>query len=120
MTNKDVQIENILEKVVEIIKDKKGENIVSMKFSPEQSSICDYFVLCEVGNTKQAQAIADYLQRSLRTDLQIRPGHIEGYDTASWILLDYFDIIIHIFLSETREFYGLEKLWADAEIVNYN
>lgn len=120
MRNEDVLIENILEKAVDSIKDKKGENIVSLKFSPEQSSICDYFVICEANSSKQAQAISDHIQRTLRTELNTRPGHIEGYDTATWILLDYFDIIIHVFLNETREFYGLEKLWADSEIQKYN
>ncbi len=116
MTQEDLMLEKTLEKAVESIKNKKGEDIVSLKFLPTQSTICDYFLICTANNIKQAQAICDGLQRDLRTDLKIRASHIEGYDTANWILLDYLDIIIHIFLPETREFYGLEKLWADAEI----
>ncbi len=120
MKKEDEIIKKILDKTIEGIAEKKGDNIVSLKFSPEQSSICDYFVVCEATNQKQAQAIADHLQRKMKTELQIKPTHIEGYDTASWILLDYFDVIVHIFLNDTREFYGLEKLWADSEIVKYN
>ncbi|MBN2890775.1 MAG: ribosome silencing factor [Bacteroidales bacterium] len=120
MRNEDELIKNILDKAIESISDKKGENIISLKFSPEQSSICDYFVICEASNPKQAQAISDHLERKLRTDLQVRPTTIEGYQTATWILIDYFDVIIHIFQNESREFYSLEKLWADSEIMKYN
>ncbi|MBN2662910.1 MAG: ribosome silencing factor [Bacteroidales bacterium] len=120
MKNEEILIENMLEKVIESIKEKKGENITSLKFSIEQSSICDYFVICEASNIKQVQAISDFIQRQIRDEFKIRPTHVEGYDTANWILLDYFDIVIHIFSSEAREFYSLEKLWADAEFKNYN
>ncbi len=120
MTSGDKLIKNILNSAVEGINEKKGEKIISLKFSTEQSSICDYFIICEATSTKQAQAISDYIQKKLRKELKVRPFNVEGYETGSWILLDYFDVIIHIFLSETREFYGLEKLWADSEIVKYN
>ncbi len=112
--------ENLLKTIVNKIADKKGENIVSLKFSPEQSSLCDYFVIATAKNNIQAQAIADALQKDLRKELKIKAFEIEGYENASWILMDYGDIIVHIFLPETREFYGLEKLWADTEIKNYN
>jgi ribosome-associated protein len=120
MNSEDVLIKTILEKAIESIKDKKGEKITTLQFSAEQSSICDYFLICQATNTKHAQAISDALQRDLRTDLKVRAATVEGYNTASWILLDYFDIIVHIFLEESRNFYGLEKLWADSKIVNYD
>ena len=119
MINEDKLIKNSLNKAIECIQEKKGENIISLKFSEEQSSICDYFVICDASNIKQVQAISNYVQKTLRTDMQTRPSHVEGYDSGNWVLLDYFDIIIHIFLSEARDFYGLEKLWADAEIKKY-
>ena len=116
MKNEEKLISNILDNTIESIKEKKGENITTLKFSPEISSICDYFVICEATNIKQAQAISDNIRRTLKTDLHITPSHVEGYDSANWILIDYFDVIIHVFLTESRDFYGLEKLWADAEI----
>jgi len=120
MKNEDKLIKNMLNKAIESIKEKKGENINSLKFSPEQSSICEYFLICEASNTKQVQSISDFIQREMKTEFKMRPSTIEGYDSANWILLDYFDIVIHVFLSEARDFYGLEKLWADAEFENYN
>lgn len=120
MIKEDENIEQALNKAIECIKDKKGENISVMKFSAEQTAICDYFIICEANNNLQAQAISDHIQRTLRNEIKIRPGHIEGYQHAKWILIDYFDIIIHIFLPEARNFYSLEKLWADAEVTNIN
>lgn len=120
MINKQIEIEELLEKAAYSIYEKKGENITSMKFSEKQSNICDYFLICESSNTKHAQAICDFLRRTLRTELKTRPEHIEGYDTANWILLDYWDIIIHIFSKDARNFYGLEKLWSDTEIKKIN
>lgn len=120
MINEGIQTESILEKVIESIQDKKGNNVLSLRFTEAQSSICDYFVICESTSEKHSQAISDFVQRNLRTDLGIRAGHIEGRETASWILLDFFDVIVHIFTPEARKFYNLEQLWADAEIVKYD
>ncbi len=119
MKNGDKLIKEMLDVAVESILEKKGENVVSLKFSPEQSSICDYFLICEASNIRQVQAISDFVQKTMRNELKMRPTHVEGYNSANWILLDYFDVIVHIFLSESRDFYGLEKLWADAELKKY-
>ncbi len=118
--NKDDFVKNLLDNAIKCIVDKKGKNIVSLHFSPEQTSICDYFLICEAINTKQAQAITDFIHYKIKEKKGLTPAHIEGYETAKWILMDYLDVIIHIFLPDARQFYGLEKLWADAEIKNYN
>ena len=68
-------------------------------------------------NTRQVQAIADAIEEALRKD-HVRPAHIEGYDRAEWILLDYFDFVVHIFIPATREFYSLERLWGSAREID--
>jgi ribosome-associated protein len=73
----------------------------------------DYFLLCTGGNPRQVQAIADAVEQALK-DRKVRPAHIEGYERAEWILLDYFDFIVHIFSPQARQFYGLERLWGNA------
>ncbi len=73
----------------------------------------DYFIICTGGNIRQVQAIADSVQEALKKK-DVRPAVIEGYQHAEWILLDYFDFIVHIFTPATREFYSLERLWGDA------
>lgn len=77
------------------------------------SSVTDYFVVCSVDAEVQARAVADHISDTLRTR-EIRPWHTEGYGNSGWILIDFVDVMVHIFLPETREFYGLEKLWGDA------
>ncbi len=79
------------------------------------SDVTDYFVTCTAEVELHARAIADHIIESLKKK-GIRPWHEEGYQNSRWILLDYVDVVVHIFLEETREFYGLEKLWGDAKI----
>jgi ribosome-associated protein len=77
----------------------------------------DFFVICSGNNTRQVRAIADSIIESLAAE-GAKPAHLEGYDRGEWILLDYFDFIVHIFAPETRLFYGLERLWGSAERVD--
>ncbi len=74
----------------------------------------DFFLICSGGNTRQIRAIADGIQETLASE-GIKPAHVEGYDRSEWVLLDYFDFIVHVFGRETRTFYGLERLWGNAE-----
>ena len=73
----------------------------------------DYFVICSGTSERQVQAIADAVDETLRAE-GVRPLHVEGYNRAQWVLLDYGDLVVHIFQEETRRFYGLERLWGDA------
>ncbi len=76
----------------------------------------DYFVICSGKNLRQVQAIADAVEDALRK-AQVRPAHVEGLKRAEWVLLDYFDFVVHVFSGERREFYALERLWGSAERV---
>jgi ribosome-associated protein len=71
-------------------------------------------VLCSGQNTRQVKAIADSIEESLRAS-KVKPAHVEGYDRAEWVLMDFFSFIVHIFSPNTRAFYALERLWGDAE-----
>jgi ribosome-associated protein len=74
----------------------------------------DFFLICSGTNTRQVRAIADAVTDTLARE-GARPAHVEGYDRSEWILLDYFDFIVHVFAPETRVFYGLERLWGNAD-----
>jgi ribosome-associated protein len=76
----------------------------------------DYFVICSGTNPRQIHAIADAVIAALAAE-GVKPAHVEGYERSEWVLLDYFDFIVHIFAPETRLFYGLERLWGNAERV---
>jgi ribosome-associated protein len=82
------------------------------------SNFTDYFLICSGDNIIQLQAIADAIEESIRKT-GVRPHHLEGYGTSGWILLDYTEVVIHVFLEKVRQFYGLELLWGDAPQVSW-
>jgi len=78
----------------------------------------DYFVICTGHNTRQIKAVADAVEEALGKQLRVKPTHVEGYGRAEWVLLDYFDFVVHVFTPETRTFYGLERLWGSATTID--
>ncbi|MEO0020020.1 MAG: ribosome silencing factor [candidate division WOR-3 bacterium] len=102
----------VARRLAKIIEKKLGEDVVILDLR-EASPLADFFVIATASSTVHARAIADGLcDPRLLKGLKM-PHHIEGWESGQWILLDYFDVIVHIFLAETREFYGLERLWGD-------
>lgn len=93
--------------------DKKAERVVVLDLT-KSSAFTDFFVICTGNNTRQVQAIADGVREAIGRR-GAKPALVEGYERGEWILIDYFDFIIHVFLPATREFYSLERLWGDAE-----
>jgi len=83
------------------------------------TQICDYFIIASGNSTRQTKAISDSIEEVTRQKGLI-PLHIEGYNEGTWILLDYFDIVVHLFMQESREFYNLERLWQDAQKTVFN
>jgi ribosome-associated protein len=98
--------------------DKKAEQLAVLDLR-KASGFTDFFVIASGTNTRQVRAIADHVRDTLAAE-GIKPSNVEGYDRSEWVLLDYFDFIVHIFLPETRAFYGLERLWGNAEQVDLN
>lgn len=102
---------------VKSIDDKKGRKIQTLKVG-ELTSVADYFVIASGGSSTQVKAIADAVLEQFEKQ-GIEPIHVEGYSSALWILLDFADVVVHVFLEETREFYSIERLWADAKEVDF-
>ena len=94
--------------------DKKASDVVVLDLR-NASGFTDYFVICTGGNPRQIAAITGAIEEKLRTDLQERPALVEGIDKSEWVLLDYFNFVVHVFSRECRTFYGLERLWGSAE-----
>ena len=109
--------EELTRKIVDLIFEKKGSDVKSISLNGI-TTIADYFVLCSADSDVQVKAISDHIERSLK-DEGIRLWHKEGYLALNWVLLDYVDVVVHIFKKESRDFYALEKLWGDAEIQEY-
>ncbi|MEO0098518.1 MAG: ribosome silencing factor [candidate division WOR-3 bacterium] len=104
--------EGLVDKIISILIEKKGEDILALNLK-RLSPITDYFVIATANSSVHARFLADTILERLKKEGEL-PHHIEGYNQAQWILLDYIDCVIHIFLKEVREFYGLERLWGDA------
>ena len=96
--------------------DKKATRLVVLDLR-KAAGFTDYFLICSGTNSRQIRAIADGVVEALAAEGE-KPAHVEGYDRSEWILLDYFDFIVHVFAPETRTFYGLERLWGNAEQVH--
>jgi ribosome-associated protein len=99
--------------VVRTALDKKALDVVVLDLR-DTPAFTDFFVLCSGQSSRQVKAIVDAVEETLKAAKE-RPAHIEGYERAEWILMDYFNFIVHVFTPNTREFYGLERLWGDAE-----
>jgi ribosome-associated protein len=93
-------------------RDKKATEIVVLDLK-KTGAFTDYFLICTGANPRQVHAIADAIEQELKAK-QVRPAHLEGYQRAEWILVDYFDFIVHVFSPSARAFYGLERLWGNA------
>ncbi len=107
------------EVAVKGIQEKKGSDIVRLDLRKLNSSVSDYFVICSANSSTQVKAIADSVEDEIYKLTQTHPWRKEGQDNGEWIILDYLDIVVHIFRTEKRDFYGIEELWGDAEPTTY-
>jgi ribosome-associated protein len=111
-TEIDERVTAQLKKCVAALIDRKAEKLVVLNLQG-LTAMSDYFVFATATNERQSQALADAVERAMKEEGR-RPQAIEGYQTARWILLDYGDVVFHVFHEESRRFYGLERLWGDA------
>jgi ribosome-associated protein len=107
----------LAEKAAELADTKKAEDIVLMDLR-DVTNFADYFVLCTATSDVQLRAVADTVRDGLEK-IEHKVWHSEGYEARSWVLLDYVDVVVHVFLPETRAYYALEKLWGDAPVEAY-
>lgn len=101
------------------IQEKKGNDIVRLDLRELNSSVSDYFIVCNADSSTQVKAIADSVEDEIFKQMKVNVWHKEGQENAEWIVLDYFDIVVHIFKTDKREFFGIEDLWGDAETTTY-
>jgi ribosome-associated protein len=106
--------------VIELIQDKKGRSVTSLDLRKIPEAIADYFIICHGDSTTQVKAIIDHVHKKLKENWNEIPHHVEGMAQADWAIIDYTDVILHVFLREKREFYMLEELWSDAVTVQFD
>lgn len=102
--------------IIDAMADKKAWEPVVLDFEKLNGMLCDTFVICHGTSTTQVESIADHVITTVKKQTGVQPWHMEGFKNAEWILIDYSDVVVHIFQEQRRRFYNLEQLWADAEI----
>ena len=112
-----VKEKNVLTKqIVNTIEDAKGKEIVTLDLRNIETSICDFFIVCTGTSNTHVKSIENKIKKMISKKLGEKPINVEGSLTADWILMDYYNVVIHIFQKQTREFYKIEDFWGDAEI----
>ena len=107
-----------VEYAIKGIEEKKGSEIVCLDLKKIPNSPCDYFVICEANSRTQVQAIAGSVEEFVKKETGSYPWHTEGLQNAEWVLMDYVNVVVHIFQPHIRQHFGLEDMWADAEVTD--
>ncbi len=111
----DDNLAQLTNAIVEAMQDKKAKNIVALDLRKLNNRVVDKFIICHADNDRQVEAIARSVEEQVKESLNDKPWHKEGFENKEWILLDYVNIVVHVFLDEKRDFYAIEELWGDAE-----
>ncbi|HVI43580.1 MAG TPA: ribosome silencing factor [Chitinophaga sp.] len=106
--------------IIKAIQEKKGENIVSLDLRQIPEAVADFFILCEANSNTQVRAIADFVTDEIEKQLGEEPYKHEGFTAQQWILVDYVNVVLHVFQPETRKFYNLEEMWSDADRMEHH
>lgn len=109
--------DQLLSLILQGMEDVKGEDIEILDLREIENTVCDYFVLCTGNSSTQVQALENSIQKTVSRGMKDKPWHIESTANAKWILMDYVNIVVHIFQPDTRHFYDIEGLWGDAKTI---
>jgi ribosome-associated protein len=105
--------------IIRAIQEKKGENIISLDLRKIPEAVSDFFIICEAGSTTQVKAVADHVEYLVKEECGEMPYRHEGMSALQWVLVDYVNVVVHIFHPETRKFYRLEEMWSDAAAADH-
>ena len=114
MTKGNRTTDQLITAIVEGIEDVKGQNINILDLREIDNTVCDYFIVCEGTSNTQVNAIVNSIQKKVSKEIKDKPWHIEGSDNAEWVLMDYVNVVVHVFQKHIREYYDIESLWGDA------
>ena len=105
--------------IIDSIQDKKGKKILKLDLRNLPERPADYFIICEANSPTQIHAIIHHVYQNVKDTASMVPMHLEGLNTGTWSLIDYFDTVVHVFYPETRQHYNIESLWSDAQIEEF-
>jgi ribosome-associated protein len=116
MAKKTINNDDLLANIIKGIEEVKGNDINILDLRDIDSAVCDYYVICNGNSNTQVNAIVNSIQKTVSKELKDKPWHVEGSDNAEWVLMDYVQIVVHVFQQQIREYYNIESLWGDAKI----
>lgn len=117
MQNKQAEKDQLLTQILLGIENVKGQEIEILDLRDIENSVCDYFIISSGTSNTHVNAIVNSIQKTVSKELKENPWHVEGEDNAEWVLMDYVDIVVHVFQKHVREFYDIESLWGDAKSI---
>ncbi|AEH01554.1 MULTISPECIES: ribosome silencing factor [unclassified Lacinutrix] len=115
MVKNQVNADALITTIISGIEDVKGKDINILDLRDIENTVCDYFIICEGTSNTQVNAIVSAVQKKVSKELKDKPWHIEGEDNAEWVLMDYVNVVVHVFQKHIREYYDIESLWGDAK-----
>ena len=116
MAKKNINNDDLLANIIKGIEEVKGDNIKILDLRTIDNTVCDYFVICDGTSNTQVNAIVGSIQKIVSKELKDKPWRVEGSEDGEWVLMDYVNIVVHVFQKHIREYYNIENLWGDAKI----
>ena len=120
MTKNTSVPDELISLIIKGMEDIKGENISLLDLREIDNTVCDYFIICDGNSNTQVNAITSSVQKIVSKAIHEKPYQIEGIENSEWVLMDYVNVVVHIFQKQTREYYDIENLWGDAKITMIN
>lgn len=118
MTKDKVSTDTLIATILKGIEEVKGNDIDILDLREIENTVCDYFIICNGTSNTQVNSIVGSIQKTVSKEIKDKPWHIEGTENAEWILMDYVNVVVHVFQKHIREFYDIEGLWGDAKITS--
>jgi len=115
MAQENTNADQLISVIISGIEDVKGKEIKILDLREIENTVCDYFIICEGTSNTQVNAIVNSIQKKVSKELKDNPWHVEGSDNAEWVLIDYVNVVVHVFQKHVRQFYDIESLWGDAK-----
>ncbi|MFT5750694.1 MAG: ribosome-associated protein [Flavobacteriales bacterium] len=116
MAKKETSTDQLITTILHGIEEVKGQGIDILDLRELENTVCDYFIICNGTSNTQVSAIVNSIQKTVSKEMKEKPWHTEGLDNSEWVLIDYVNVVVHVFQKHIREFYDIESLWGDAKI----
>ena len=118
MSKSKISNDDLLANIIKGIEDVKGADIDILDLREIDNTVCDYFIICNGNSNTQVNAITNSIQKVVSKELKDKPWHVEGSENGEWVLMDYVNVVVHVFQKHIREYYNIESLWGDAKITS--